>query len=849
MENISVIIHEVPSSKLFWEALVHALRKESRFNVAVLEKITEIVQVFEKHNADIFICGTELDVAASKLLQCFPSLIIVQIDEEDAKTVVRSSQSVHVNTRLQIDDPDCSGFIDLVKQFFPVSVGRYHPDLKLLKTQVNVETNSNQETVNIRKPRIFCEDRESKFQDSAKLWVESIIIERLGTLLQYESGETRRTVSWGLATRDACYLLGVNPDSIQVDTLRSERFELEKSIFWKNGDDVVIRFHWLAKAFNLDVIQQQLLLLSIAPELDGRISQVYGCLNDDMTRRWATQSLLKELPTITDKSDQELIQEIFGDSRLTFFGLLARDESYALPMCDLALKVTEDVRCFLTSGELNGYNSAFRYFPAEPTEKPGRSTKVLRTRLAHWIDECESNDTISVLSLDACLDDQRWFVRGATEMGIGVVKVDARALQERNSWDVRNRLLSATRIAILADSIVFLTGLASITKEFRKTIESITLDLLTSRVPLLAIEGRFTDVSGVSTISRLNRKSLSVTDRADVWLDYADRLNIDLTPSQARELGSWVRFNEADIEQTLFFCRDKLIDVQHFNKVARHVSSTNIPGSVRCLPAQFTWDDIVLPVPVMEVLRRIPNHITHREKVLTEWGYRERMSYGLGTACLFSGASGTGKTMASQIIASAIGESEIFQCDLAKTVSKYIGETEKNLDAIFDAAEKARAVLVFNEADVLFGKRTEIRDAHDRYANLEVGYLLQRMESYEGLVILTTNSRASMDIAFLRRLRFIVEFPVPPASDREKIWHRVFPDKLKRADDVTFSYLAQQLDLNGGHIQQIAILAAYAAAAEGCEKLHMRHVISATREELTKIGMDSAQQILDEVAA
>ena len=255
------------------------------------------------------------------------------------------------------------------------------------------------------------------------------------------------------------------------------------------------------------------------------------------------------------------------------------------------------------------------------------------------------------------------------------------------------------------------------------------------------------------------------------------------------------------------------------------------------------------PPELMNKLRSIPDHVTYREQVLTHWGYRNRMSYGLGTTCLFSGPSGTGKTLASQIIAREIGDSEIFQCDLAKTVSKYIGESEKNLDAIFQAAEKSRAVLVFDEADVLFGKRTEIRDAHDRYANLEVGYLLQRMESYEGLVILTTNSRDSMDSAFLRRLRFIAEFPVPQAGDREKIWQRVFPPELNLADDVNLAYLAQQLDFTGGHIQQVAIFAAFAAATEGCEKVHMRHVIAATRAELAKLGMASAQRILDEVAA
>jgi len=848
--TINVILHESSSSRLFWEALAHALRSGSRLNVIGLENISEIIPTLNRISIDILICGNLVDLSDRKLFQLYPDLIIIRVDESNAKTIVRSSQSILVNTQLHFDDPDCSGFLDLINQLVPLSVTKIHHDkpvLELLTTKIVDEIELTPEVQTIRKAHEFGVEYETVFAETARRWVESIIIERLVTLLRNESIDSARIAGWGLATRDACYLLGANPDTINVDSVRSDRLVLEKSLFYRGDIEPNTRFHWFAKIFKLDVFQQQIVLLALAPEIDGRISQVYGCLNNDMTRRWATQFLLNELPDIFANLEQRLIQEIHGDSRLIFLGILVHDETYALPICDLAIKVSDDVRRFLVSGEFDNSHSAFNYYSAESSGKPGRSTCALRKRLEEWLSESE--EKVSVLNLDAGFDGQRWFIRGATEIGLGVVKIDTAVFQKTNLWDVKNTVLCAIRVALLSDSVVFVAGLSLISNEFRQSIESIVLDLLTTHAPLLVIEGRFTNISAVNMITRLKRNPLSVSERADVWLDYAERLDIGLTHEQAQELGSWARFNEADVEQTLFFCRDKLVDMQHFRKAARHVSSTNIPGSVHCLPAQFTWDDIVLPDHIIEVLRRIPNHITHREKVLSEWGYRERMSYGLGTACLFSGASGTGKTMASQIIASAIGEAEIFQCDLAKTVSKYIGETEKNLDTIFDAAEKARAVLVFNEADVLFGKRTEIKDAHDRYANLEVGYLLQRMESYDGLVILTTNSRASMDIAFLRRLRFIVEFPVPPASDRELIWERVFPDKFKRADDVTFSYLAQQLDLNGGHIQQIAIIAAYAAAAEGCEKLHMRHVISATREELTKIGMDSAQRILDEVAA
>jgi SpoVK/Ycf46/Vps4 family AAA+-type ATPase len=267
---------------------------------------------------------------------------------------------------------------------------------------------------------------------------------------------------------------------------------------------------------------------------------------------------------------------------------------------------------------------------------------------------------------------------------------------------------------------------------------------------------------------------------------------------------------------------------------------------VRRPEATFTWDDIVLPEPVLSQLQSISSHVRHASDVLEDWNYRSRMPYGHGVTALFSGASGTGKTMAAQILAADLNV-ELFQVDLAKTVSKYIGETEKNLDIVFDAAEKASAVLLFDEADALFGKRTEVRDAHDRYANVEVAYLLQRMEAYSGLAVLTTNFRQNLDTAFMRRLRFVIDFPAPNAKEREGIWERVFPPGAPLAEDVSFSFLARRLELTGGNIQQIALRAAFAAVADS-KAIEMRHIVQAACEELHKLGMNNAEQSLAELA-
>jgi SpoVK/Ycf46/Vps4 family AAA+-type ATPase len=239
----------------------------------------------------------------------------------------------------------------------------------------------------------------------------------------------------------------------------------------------------------------------------------------------------------------------------------------------------------------------------------------------------------------------------------------------------------------------------------------------------------------------------------------------------------------------------------------------------------------VLPEASITSLRTIAAQVRQRAKVYREWGFAENGDRGLGIAALFSGGSGTGKTLAAEVLANEL-QLDLFRVDLAALVSKFIGETEKNLAKVFDAAEVSGAILLFDEADALFGKRSEVRDSHDRYANLEVSYLLQRIETYRGLAILTTNLKQSIDTAFQRRIRFVVHFPFPDVEARSAIWQRIFPVRTPTlALDV--SKLAR-LSLSGGHIRNLALNAAFLAADEG-DVVSMRHLHSAAETEFAKL--------------
>lgn len=250
------------------------------------------------------------------------------------------------------------------------------------------------------------------------------------------------------------------------------------------------------------------------------------------------------------------------------------------------------------------------------------------------------------------------------------------------------------------------------------------------------------------------------------------------------------------------------------------------------LDPKATWDDLVLPDEDMNMLRQVADQVMQRNKVYEAWGFASKMNRGLGINALFAGESGTGKTMAAEVIANAL-RLNLYRIDLSAVVSKYIGETEKNLRRLFDAAEDGGAILFFDEADALFGKRSEVKDSHDRYANIEINYLLQRMEAYRGLAILATNMKSALDTAFMRRLRFIITFPFPGPTERKRIWQKVFPANTPVVGGLDYDRLAR-LNLTGGNIHNVALNAAF-LAAQANTAVSMPLILAAARVEFRKL--------------
>jgi hypothetical protein len=397
-------------------------------------------------------------------------------------------------------------------------------------------------------------------------------------------------------------------------------------------------------------------------------------------------------------------------------------------------------------------------------------------------------------------------------------------------WD-REAILSSSALVVAIDDVEG-PGAASAVRAATSLVDDLHgIVALTAREPV--------SVVGRATV-RMHVARHDVEERRALWRSAlgpaASRLNGQLDAVVAQfDLG--IRGMRAASTEALGRVADAARDragdslADALWDSCRSQARTRLDDLAQRIEPSASWDDLVLPDPQSRVLLEIALQVRNRIKVYETWGLARKSRRGLGISALFAGPSGTGKTMAAEVLATEL-RLDLYRIDLAQVVSKYIGETEKNLRRVFDAAEEGGAILLFDEADALFGKRSEVKDSHDRYANIEVSYLLQRMESYRGLAILTTNMKSALDGAFLRRLRFIVQFPFPSQAQRIEIWRRIFPAEtpVEGLDVVALA----RLNVAGGSIRNIAMNAAFLAADEGIP-VSMSKLLHAATSEYAKL--------------
>jgi hypothetical protein len=606
--------------------------------------------------------------------------------------------------------------------------------------------------------------------------------------------------------------------------------------------------------------------LALAPELDHRYQFVYGCMQDDMMRRFPSLGLV--CAVLGDPAQVRLaLAGAGGLRRWRLFaapGEFACAEDPVLLDPGVAAWLLGDRSALLADAVQGGIVREAPWLGADwigdaddARHEAGEATAraVLAAQLARLPGPAR---WIALTGVDT--DGARAMLETvAARSGHSPMRIGLARLAALEPAQLRAMAIALARAARLQGLFAVVDASdasgADIERHALSELRDAFAALDTPGVLIEPSMERFAGEIGIAAGALIRRAPASPEATAARLRRAAREAGIELGPADAGRLVRSQPLSFATLHDALGLASAS--GVAHLPAPRRiaaladclhKVSAPHLSHFARRVTPSSGLDHVILPDDRRAQLDEMVSHVEHASKVLGEWGFEAGRPLSRGVAALFCGPSGTGKSMAAEAVAHAL-HTDAYLVDLSQVVSKYIGESEKNLDIVFAESEQAGAMLVFNEADALFSKRGEVRDAHDRYANMEVAYLLQRIELFSGLAILTSNLRQNIDAAFLRRLRFVIDFPKPDVAAREAIWRQCLPPSAPLAPGVNLGFLARRLDLTGGSISQITLRAAFAAAREGCARIEFRHLIDATRSELLKNGMTNAERDLAVLAA
>ena len=593
-----------------------------------------------------------------------------------------------------------------------------------------------------------------------------------------------------------------------------------------------LRLPHLAAAFALTSTEIDALLIALAPEIDPRYERLYAYLQDDVTRKRPSLDLALNLLT-ANFQEKLTLRRLFGENgRLLthrLLSLFADGPTSAPTRLAHSLRVAPNIVEFLLGDDALDPQLALAA-SLRPTPAAAPPRRVPPDLLAQ-LRRSPAPPPLFLFIGPPGTGKQE----AAAHLGCPLLTFDFAALSPGDLTPDEGLRL-ALRDGRLHQATLYLTGWEGLLTDDGRFPPPLLRQLLAyPHAVILAGESAFAvDGERERPLFTLPFAAPDYTRRRDLWREQVgDGLPLDALASQ-------FRFTPGQIEAAAAAARDlaqwrgePLTEADLFAAARAH-SNQKLGALASKIQPRYTWDDIILPADTLAQLREMVNTVRQRPTVYGVWGFDRKLALGKGLNALFAGESGTGKTMAADVMAGALGL-DLYKIDLSALVSKYIGETEKNLDRIFTEAATSNAILFFDEADAIFGKRSEVKDSHDRYANIEISYLLQRMEAYDGVVILATNLRANLDEAFTRRLHFAIEFPFPQPADRERIWRVNVPPETPLAADVDFGLLADRFELAGGSIRNIILAAAF-LAAENDDAVGLRHLLHAARREYQKMG-------------
>lgn len=618
-----------------------------------------------------------------------------------------------------------------------------------------------------------------------------------------------------------------------------EQNRLEKKILLKkqliknrtNNTDSQLPVEKLQQTFELAGNEAEMLLLALAIEVDHRFSKVFGYLHDDVNRKNISAFLVERIISNAGGKDW-LTTALRQDSALLSFGLIQLLDDPTIPLFSRGIKLDSRIASYLL-GDNRLDDSLYRLFAApwfaDCVFESDLCTESATNAAESWL----SNQVPMVLRITPSSDIDVWFSIFCGQVKLGLLVVDWHQL---NYFDINMAeilLRKSIREAHLSNSILHIQNI-----DFK---DSRLLTLLYAIITPLVFLSTIRDISS-SNFSHffhmISLPTVSAENRHACWCQAIKKYQSEtmlLSQEITNRFQLSARQIDSIVKQVAYgFSGSK----KYFNKqleiACRHQVGQSMQGVAQRVDTNFLFNDLILSEQTAATLEQLIERQNNSVKVLQRWGLGELFHQPAGNSVLFVGPSGTGKTMAASVIGNELCL-DMYRIDLSGVVSKYIGETEKNLEKIFAAAAQSQVVLFIDEADALFGKRSEVKDAHDRYANIEVSYLLQKMESHDGIVILASNFGNNIDDAFYRRFSFVVEFSLPRPEERYLLWKKITQGEVPLSDNIDFNFLAENFDMTGGHIKNCILSAAY-QAAELNKPVDMELLVRAIAQEFTKIG-------------
>ena len=642
-----------------------------------------------------------------------------------------------------------------------------------------------------------------------------------------------------------------------VNALADINSRIDERLAASSQEGVYLSLPRISELFGLSPFEERALVVCLAPEIDRSYEKLYAYLQDDVTRKKPSVDLLMSLllGTMSDRLQARAAFEPNGP--LLRFRLLhlADDAAGPTPLISRFLKLDDRIADFLlgrdridarleTIAHVSNQEEDFGSIRLD-----GDKENQIRVFVNSYFAETTQRKANLVLYFYGPYGSGKRALAEliAGDLGLPLVVGDLARMRE-GSLPFEEGTWLLGREALLQPAILCLDNfdhLLASDNTSKPHLDAVLEMVRHCSVVAILFGDRPWSPHGLLKKTRFLDVRFAVPDdgeRRHLW-EAASRGFQLAGDVDLGAIASKFRLTQGQIQDALAAAQGRVsllspgsgsITSRDLNAACRAQSSEKLSTLARKIEPRHVWADIVLPEEVLGQLREICQRVVYRHRVLSDWGFGAKLSLGKGVNALFAGPSGTGKTMATEIIASELGL-DLYKIDLSGVVSKYIGETERNLDRVFSAAEDANAILFFDEADALFGKRSEVRDSHDRYANIEISYLLQKMEEYEGLAILATNLKANLDEAFTRRLAFTIHFPFPDDASRLRIWRGIWPASMSLDSGVDLEFLAKQFKLSGGNIKNIALAAAFLAAE--CNSLvTMAHLLHATRREFQKLG-------------